>query len=108
MFRFFDELEGQVKVEMKPGDVLFYNNNILHRGIYDAGAERLTLHGSVGHVKGSEARARNVLQHGVGEWIGECEFGMLEGEERRRAEGMRERLVKMGKESGDVGFSLDG
>lgn len=103
-------LPGQLVVRLDPGDVVFYNNNILHRGVYDAMAERMTLHGSVGHVRGEKARARNVLQHGVGEWVERCKFDVLEGRERTRAEGMRERLLAMGKaaEGTDLGYSLDG
>ncbi|KAH7059112.1 hypothetical protein B0J12DRAFT_773128 [Macrophomina phaseolina] len=86
------------------GDCVFYNNNILHRGVYDAGVERMTLHGSVGLVSGSRDRARNVLQHGIGGWVGECDFAGLEEATRKRAEGMRERLVRMGSDAGDVGF----
>jgi len=101
-------LPGEIKVRMKPGDVVFYNNNILHRGAYLSDVERMTLHGSMGHVGGSRLRARNVLQHGIGEWVGKIDLSGLEGEERKRAEGMRERLVKLGTDSGDVGYSLDG
>ncbi|KAL2019377.1 hypothetical protein VTK56DRAFT_9668 [Thermocarpiscus australiensis] len=104
-------LPGQVRVELKAGDVVFYDNNILHRGVYDATKERMTLHGSVGHVKGSRERARNVLQHGVGEWVDRCDFSALgDGPQRRLAEGMRRRLVDMGRENQgrDVGYSLEG
>jgi hypothetical protein len=73
----------------------------------------MSLHGSVGHAGGGRFRARNVLQHGIGKWVDQCDFSVLEngpdGERiRRRAEGMRARLVKLGSESGDVGFSLTG
>lgn len=108
---FEDPLPDQLVVKLGPGDVAFYNNNILHRGVYDSRKERMTLHGSVGHVGGGELRARNVLQHGVGAWVGRCDLGGLgaEGaEDRARAEGMRDRLVKLGSESGDVGYSLQG
>lgn len=101
-------LPGEIKVRMKAGDVVFYNNNILHRGAYSSTVERMTLHGSMGHVGGSKLRARNVLQHGIGEWVGRIDLSVLEGEERKRAEGMRERLVKLGTDSGDVGYSLSG
>ena len=94
---------------MKGGDCVFYNNNILHRGKYTSGKERMTLHGSMGHVGGSKLRARNVLQHGIGEWVDKIDLSGLGEEEKKRAEGMRERLVKLGRESGgDVGFSLQG
>lgn len=106
---FEKELPEQIVVKLEAGDIAFYNNNILHRGVYDSKKERVTLHGSVGHVGGSKLRARNVLQHGVGGWVDGVDFSGLEDEgERRRAEGMRERLVKLGSESGDVGYSLQG
>ncbi|KXX73199.1 hypothetical protein MMYC01_210046 [Madurella mycetomatis] len=106
-----EELPGMVRVKLRAGDVAFYDNNILHRGVYEAGKERMTLHGSVGHVKGSRQRVRNVLQHGVGEWVDRCDFtGLGEGPEREAAEGMRRRLVELGRENQgkDVGYSLDG
>ncbi|KAE8453728.1 hypothetical protein EG329_009239 [Mollisiaceae sp. DMI_Dod_QoI] len=101
-------LPGEIKVRMKPGDVVFYNNNILHRGAYVSTKERMTLHGSMGHVGGSRLRSRNVLQHGIGEWVEQVDFSALDEAERKRADGMRERLIKMGRESGDVGYSLEG
>ncbi|KFH46328.1 hypothetical protein ACRE_027790 [Hapsidospora chrysogenum ATCC 11550] len=101
-------LPGQLVVRLEPGDIAFYNNNILHRGVYSSAKERMTLHGSVGHAGGSKLRARNVLQHGVGGWVDRCDFGRLSEGDRRRAEGMRERLVKLGSESGEVGYSLQG
>lgn len=39
---FADELPGQQVVEMQPGDIVFYDNNILHRGVYDSAVERCT------------------------------------------------------------------
>lgn len=105
---FENPLPDQLTVSLGPGDIAFYNNNILHRGAYDETKERMTLHGSVGHSGGSRLRARNVLQHGVGDWVDGCDFGKLDGEGRKRAEEMRGRLVGMGGESGEVGFSLQG
>jgi len=105
-----DHLPGQVEVRMEAGDIVFYDNNILHRGVYDASKERMTLHGSIGHVRGQKLRARNVLQHGVGAWVGECDFGRLGGggPVGERAEGMRRRLVEMGRDGTDLGYSLVG
>ncbi|KAK4249702.1 hypothetical protein C7999DRAFT_29760 [Corynascus novoguineensis] len=106
-----EHIPGQITVELKAGNVVFYDNNILHRGVYDVKKERMTLHGSVGHVEGSQERARNVLQHGVGQWVDRCDFSVLgEGKQRRTAEAMRRRLVQLGRENEgkDVGFSLDG
>ncbi|KAI0175195.1 phytanoyl-CoA dioxygenase [Pestalotiopsis sp. NC0098] len=102
---FATDMPGQAVVHLDAGDVVFYNNNILHRGVYDSSKERMSLHGSVGHVGGGRLRARNVLQHGVGKWVHRCDFGSLDDKERARAEGMRARLVKLGSESGDVGYS---
>ena len=64
-----------------------------------------TLHGSMGHVKGGRDRARNVLQHGCGEWVDQVDFGAMEGKDREVAEGMRKRLVELGRVSGDIGYS---
>lgn len=105
---FEKSLPDQMVVKLEPGDIAFYNNNILHRGVYSSKKERMTLHGSVGHVFGSTLRARNVLQHGVGDWVEKCAFAPLKEGERERAEGMRQRLVKMGGQSGRVGYSLQG
>ncbi|KAM5375849.1 hypothetical protein ACJZ2D_005771 [Fusarium nematophilum] len=105
---FAKTLPDQLVVGLQPGDIVFYNNNILHRGVYSSSKERMTLHGSVGHVQGSTLRARNVLQHGVGGWVDRCALGPLREGERRRAEGMRQRLVHLGSESGEVGYSLEG
>jgi hypothetical protein len=104
---FEKELPGQLVVKLAAGDAVFYNNNILHRGAYDSKIERMTLHGSVGHVKGSALRARNVLQHGIGEWVEKCDFSSLDDKQRVRAEGMRKRLIELGKVSGDVGYSQE-
>ncbi|KAJ3552673.1 hypothetical protein NPX13_g11059 [Xylaria arbuscula] len=106
-------MPDQLVVHLEPGDVVFYDNNILHRGVYRAGKERMSLHGSVGHAGGGPFRATNVLQHGIGKWIDQCDFSSLadgpNGEKaRRRAEDMRTRLVELGRQSGDVGYSLTG
>ncbi|KAG5921819.1 hypothetical protein E4U42_005689 [Claviceps africana] len=53
-------------------------------------------------------RARNVLQHGVARYVDEVDLSGLRGDERTRAEAMRARLVRLGRETGDVGFSLEG
>jgi hypothetical protein len=95
----------QITVQLKAGEVAFYNNNILHRGVYDSSTERMTLHGSIGTKAAGKERARNVLQHGVGEWARDWDLGDAEGEDWiGRARSMRESLVQLGSESGDVGF----
>ncbi|OAQ99780.1 hypothetical protein LLEC1_08103, partial [Akanthomyces lecanii] len=101
-------LPDQLVVRLEAGDIAFYNNNILHRGVYDSKKDRVTLHGSVGHAGGNKLRARNVLQHGIGKWVDGVDFSQLKPAERERAEAMRARLVKMGSDAGDVGYSLQG
>lgn len=97
-------MPGQLTVKLKAGEVAFYNNNILHRGVYDHTKERMTLHGSMGTTLASSERARNVLQHGVGEWAKEYDFEDFDAGMRERAQKMRAALVEMGKRSEDVGF----
>jgi hypothetical protein len=97
-------MPDQLTVHLKAGEFAFYNNNILHRGVYDSTKERMTLHGSIGTTLAGSERARNVLQHGVGDWAKEYNFDDFEPEMAARAKKMREKLVEMGKESGDVGF----
>ncbi|KAI4723158.1 phytanoyl-CoA dioxygenase family protein, partial [Aureobasidium sp. EXF-10727] len=99
---FEDNMPGQMVVEMNAGDIIFYNNNILHRGVYRTEAERMTLHGSMGVVGADPARARNVLQHGIGAWVGRCDFSKLRQDPANDqrlsalADDMRSRLVAMG------------
>ncbi|KAK4495755.1 hypothetical protein PRZ48_013023 [Zasmidium cellare] len=94
----------QLFVQLKPGDMVFYNNNILHRGAYKSSIERMTLHGSIGHVQGGSFRARNVLQHGRG-WIEGVDLSKVTKPER--AKGMRDRLLALGAEHKNTGFSQD-
>ena len=98
------ELPDQITVKLRAGEVAFYNNNILHRGVYDTSKERMTLHGSIGTAQAGEQRARNVLQHGVGDWVTKWDVEGFEPKMARRVKQMRENLVKLGQKSGDVGF----
>lgn len=100
-----DDMPGQKVVKLQAGDLLFYNNNILHRGVYDSKTERMTLHGSMGVVGEDKARARNILQHGIGSWAGQADFSGLTGDKSRLAMEMQKRLIDMGS-GDDVGFSL--
>jgi Phytanoyl-CoA dioxygenase (PhyH) len=112
---FEPELEGMKLVHMKAGDAVFYDSNIIHRGVYrgvdleKGEVGRLTLHGSVGLYGHSDERAKNVLQHGVGEWVDreDAAFTDLQGKCHDRAEGMRARLVEMGR-GDELGYSLEG
>lgn len=126
-------IPGQITVHMNPGDAVFYDSNIFHRGVYrgittndnlelvEGGDKyiRMTLHGSIGLADpdatagaGSEGdkkkdvkvRARAVLQHGIGSWVGRPDAAFNIGE---RPEAMRKLLVEMGTGE-DVGYSLEG
>lgn len=99
-----DDMPGQKIVKMGAGDILFYNNNILHRGVYDSTVERMTLHGTMGISGTDTARARNILQHGIGTWASKADFSDLDGDMRVLAEGMQSRLIAMGSGE-DVGYS---
>ncbi|KAL8773176.1 MAG: hypothetical protein Q9209_001852 [Squamulea sp. 1 TL-2023] len=101
-----NDMPGQLVVGLRAGDAAFYDNNILHRGDYDCHKERATLHGSIGHVAGGKARARNVLQHGTAEWVETCCFDELEESMRQRAEMMRQKLIEIGRnEWSETGFT---
>ncbi|CBQ73565.1 conserved hypothetical protein [Sporisorium reilianum SRZ2] len=67
-----------LRVQLKPGQMAFYSQRILHRASYLPTAKRATLHGCYGDASqggnGPAERARNVLQHGV-EWMRDPEFG---------------------------------
>ena len=102
---FEKDMPGQKVVHMKAGDIVFYNNNFLHRGVYNAKVERMTLHGSIGYTKGNATRARNVLQHGVGEWVDKVDFSKLPNGLQARAEAMRKNLNEMGRVNENVGFA---
>ncbi|KAK5064639.1 hypothetical protein LTR84_000473 [Exophiala bonariae] len=104
-------LPDQLVVELQAGDAVFYDSNILHRGIYRGinakeSLGRMTLHGSVGLAGHGNERARQVLQHAVGKWVDRAQF-QIEGPRGERAEAMRTRLLAMGRGE-DVGYSLDG
>ncbi|KAL9625365.1 MAG: hypothetical protein Q9160_000428 [Pyrenula sp. 1 TL-2023] len=168
-----EHLTGQITVKLNPGDAVFYDSNILHRGVYkakkrrpspsvdpsdrngeaansdiktngnhltpddgdgDDTADRYTLHGSVGLVGHGAERARQVLQHAVGEWIEREDAGFkglglrldsdsaadsdsdsdenadLTNDVEEVAEGMRARLIAMGRSGGEngAGYSLEG
>lgn len=98
-----DDMPGQKVVKMRAGDLVFYNNNVLHRGVYDSKVERMTLHGSMGVVGADSARARNILQHGIGDWAVKRDFTGLPDGKAQLAEAMKERLIAMGSGK-DLGF----
>ncbi|KAG2734741.1 hypothetical protein G9P44_002747 [Scheffersomyces stipitis] len=97
-------ITNQLVVELNPGDLVFYNNNILHRAEYSCKSTRVTLHGSYGHVDHGRSRAKGILQHGVAEWL--PRFEPKEGNMAM----LKEKLVKLAKEfeSVDLGYALEG
>ena len=97
-------ITGQITVDLHPGDVVFYNSNILHRASYSAKNTRLTLHGSYGHVDHGKTRAKGVLQHGVAEWLPRFH---PQNENLKLLKSKLENLANEFKGQ-DLGFSLDG
>lgn len=63
-------LPNQLVVHLKPGQTVFYNNNILHRAVYplDSERKRRTLHACIGQTVGGSKRADNIFQHGL-DWL---------------------------------------
>jgi hypothetical protein len=62
------------------------------------------VHGSMGLTGTDKARARNILQHGIGKWAADCNFDGLPGDMTCLATAMKHRLISMGT-GDDVGFS---
>jgi hypothetical protein len=99
-----DYLEGQISVELHPGDLVFYNNNILHGASYSAKQIRITLHGSYGSVHQGKTRAKGILQHGVAQWL-----PRLQSNNTNLLQ-LKEKLMTLVKEfeGVDLGYSLKG
>ncbi|KAI5964255.1 uncharacterized protein KGF55_002197 [Candida pseudojiufengensis] len=97
-------ITNQIIVNLNPGDLVFYNNNILHRAKYNSKNKRLTLHGSYGNVKFGKSRAKGILQHGVADWLPDLK------PQNENLNMMKSKLVDLAKEfeGVDVEFALDG
>ncbi|KAI9277586.1 hypothetical protein BY458DRAFT_504512 [Sporodiniella umbellata] len=67
------QMPGQLKVELKAGQTVFYDNNILHRASYVSSQQRATLHASMGTIEGGHHRATCILQHDL-RWMETEEF----------------------------------
>jgi len=67
------EMPGAICVPLDVGQTVFYNNNILHRAMYNKEKKRATLHACIGTTVGGYHRARNILQHGLN-WMREERF----------------------------------
>lgn len=66
-------MPGQLQVNLKPGQTVFYDNNILHRAAYFSSKKRATLHASMGTIEGGHHRAATIFQHGL-DWMESPEF----------------------------------
>lgn len=99
-----DYLEGQITVELHPGDLVFYNNNILHRASYSANQLRITLHGSYGTVHEGRTRAKGILQHGIAKWLPNLQSN------NSNLVLLKENLMRLVKEfeGVDLGYALKG
>jgi ectoine hydroxylase-related dioxygenase (phytanoyl-CoA dioxygenase family) len=99
-----EHIDGQLLVELQPGDCVFYNNNILHRATYNSAVKRVTLHGSYGHAVNGKSRSANVLQFGVADWL--PDFKPTNPDLIHLKAGL-ERIVEENKDK-PVQYSLDG
>lgn len=66
-------MPNMLKVILKPGQTVFYDNNILHRATYNSKKKRATLHACMGTIDGGHHRAANIFQHGL-DWMNTPEF----------------------------------
>lgn len=96
------DMHGAIRVVLKPGETVFYNNNILHCATYSHSTPRLTLHACIGCTRGGSSRARNILQHGLA-WMEQDSFRESLNQTGKE---MLDRLLKMKRDAGDAGFSL--
>jgi hypothetical protein len=66
-------LPGQHTLHLKAGQTCFYNQDLLHRGVYDHTKKRATLHACLGKADGGHLRAWNVSRVGI-EWMKDERF----------------------------------
>ena len=63
------DIRGAMQVLLREGTALFYNHNLLHRGVYDHRVKRATLHASLGAAAHNMGyREGNLEDHRV-EWL---------------------------------------
>ncbi|KAL0948379.1 hypothetical protein HGRIS_010961 [Hohenbuehelia grisea] len=99
-------MPGAIQVQLKAGETVFYNNNILHCAAYDKDSRRATLHASMGDVRGGSSRARNILQHGL-EWMKDPRFFQ---QHSKTGKEMLRRLIALQEsaKSSETKYSLQG
>ncbi len=60
-------------MDIKVGQTVFYNSNILHRAVYLKDRKRVTLHGCMGSIGDGSNGGQGILQHDL-EWMRSEEF----------------------------------
>jgi len=70
---FSKDMPGAICVHLDAGQTLFYDNAILHCGVYDKDVKRATLHASIGITCGGEHRARGLFEQEL-DWMREDRF----------------------------------
>jgi len=68
-----DSLPGQLAVELKAGQGVYYNANLLHRGVYERARQRETLHCCMGLIDGSSVRT---YVYQTMAWMDDPDFGL--------------------------------
>jgi len=96
-------MPGAICLTLEPGQTVFYNNNILHRAMYQKDNKRATLHACIGTTVGGHHRARNILQHEVN-WMRDERFKRTLPQ---RIIPLYENLIRLADESKDkdLGYS---
>jgi len=100
-FEPYGVMPGEVTLNLKAGQTVFYINNLLHRAKYDNMVKRATLHASMGMITAGPERAQNLLQHGLADWIRSNEF-----KETLPADvhPLYDNLLRMAEKNKDVGY----
>ncbi len=87
-------------MDIKVGQTVFYNSNILHRAVYPKDRKRITLHGCMGSIVGGSNKAQGILQHGL-EWMRSEEFRKSLPE---KMHSMLNNLIKLADQHKNVDF----
>lgn len=66
-------LPGQRTLHLKAWQTVFYDQDLIHRGVYDHTKRRATLHFCIGKALGGHMRAWNVCRTGI-EWMKDQRF----------------------------------
>lgn len=115
-------MPGGKVLHLDAGQVIFYDNQILHRGCepplsvrlfaalmrqnrtYDSSRKRATMHGSYQDSRESPSRGSGVLQHGT-EWMASDAFRQSLTDAPKESLDMLDRALAWGERARAVGFS---